>query len=121
MPRGGRRDGAGGQFKWKHGKTKTIRVPETLVDKILEYAKKLDEIDIIEHETASKSLSLVPEIKPLEHETQSKVLNLSGVSIRICNGKSSVYLEDIARAGYEILPEKLGKMFKAILGNGLRR
>lgn len=103
MPRGGRREGAGGRFKWKHGKTKTIRVPEDLADQILEYAQKLDDGVII------------------EHETPSKVLNLAGISIRVCNGKSSVYLEDLARAGYEILPERLGKMFKAILGNGLRK
>lgn len=103
MARGGRREGAGGQFKWKHGETKTIRVPIVLAEKILEYAEKLDEEAII------------------EHDTPSKVLNLSGISIRVCNGKSAVYLEDLAKAGYEILPERLGKMFKAILGNGLRK
>lgn len=103
MPRGGYRPGAGGQFKWKHGETKTIRVPIALAEQILEYAQKLDDGAII------------------ERETPSKVLNLSGISIRACNGKSAVYLEDLAKAGYEILPERLGKMFKAILGNGLRK
>ncbi|MEM9391699.1 MAG: hypothetical protein AAGA02_14570 [Bacteroidota bacterium] len=102
MPRGGRREGAGGRHKWKHGETKTIRVPIELADEILEFAHKLDDGVII------------------EHETQSKVLNLSGVSIRVCNGKSAVYLEDLAKAGYEILPERLGNIFKAILNNGLR-
>lgn len=28
--------------KWRHGKTRTIRVPQALVPKILEYAKALD-------------------------------------------------------------------------------
>jgi len=63
----------------------------------LEYAQKLDDEAII------------------EHETQSKVLDLSGTSIRVCNGKSAVYLEDLAKMGYEILPERLGKMFKVML------
>jgi hypothetical protein len=100
MPRGGARAGAGGRFKWKHGKTKTIRVPEILAEQILDYAQNLDDEAII------------------EHETQSKVLDLSGISIRVCNGKSAVYLEDLAKMGYEILPERLGKMFKAMLGKG---
>jgi hypothetical protein len=103
MPRGGVREGAGGRFKWKHGKTKTIRVPEELVEQILDYAQKLDDGVII------------------EHETQSKVLDLSGVSIRVCNGKSAVYLEDVAKVGYEILPERLGNMFKAILGKDFKQ
>lgn len=103
MGRGGIRPGAGGRFKWKHGKTKTIRVPEELVEQILNYAQKLDSGLII------------------EHETRSKVLDLSGVSIRICNGKSAVYLEDVAKVGYEILPERLGNMFKAILGKDFKQ
>lgn len=102
MGRGGARPGAGGRFKWKNGKTKTIRVPEVLADQILLYAQKLDSGDII------------------EHETPSKMLDLTGVSIRVCNGKSAVYLEDVAKAGYEILPERLGKMFKVIVGKGFR-
>ncbi len=97
MGRGGAREGAGGRSKWKHGRTKTIRVPEILAEQILEYAQKLDDEAII------------------EHETQSKVLDLSGTSIRVCNGKSAVYLEDLAKMGYEILPERLGKMFKVML------
>ena len=45
MPRGGRREGAGGRFKWNHGKTKTIRVPIELADEILEYAQYSIEIN----------------------------------------------------------------------------
>ncbi len=96
MPRGGKRPGAGGQFKWKHGKTKTIRVPEVLAEQILEFAKKLDEgINII------------------EHETQSKVLDLSGISIRQHNGIIAVYLEDLVKAGYQIRPEKVAQLVEA--------
>ncbi len=100
MPRGGARLNAGAKSKWKHGRTKTIRVPELLSDKILEYARSLDSVKVI------------------ETETESKILDLSGISIRVCNGKSAVYLEDLARAGFEILPERLGKMFKPIVGKG---
>ena len=97
MPRGGRREGAGGRPKWKHGKTKTIRVPEVLADEILDYARKLDDGAII------------------EHETESKVLNLSGVSLRQHNGILSVYLEDLVKIGYELLPENLFQIVKARL------
>lgn len=31
--------------KWKHGKTRTIRVPIALTDKVLAYAKQLDDGD----------------------------------------------------------------------------
>jgi hypothetical protein len=103
MTSGGAREGAGNQPAWKSGKTKVIRVPEVLVDRVLEYARSLDE--------NNDSLDLVPE--PV---TQSKVINLSGISIQIHNGKLVVYLEDLAKAGFEILPASLGTMFKAILG-----
>lgn len=43
MPRGGKRLNAGAKFKWKHGKTKTIRVPVVLVEKVLAFAHSLDE------------------------------------------------------------------------------
>lgn len=102
MARGGARVNAGAKSKWKHGKTKTIRVPESICPQILEYARKLDYGQSI------------------EYETKSKVLDLSGVSIRPCNGKSAVYLEDLAKVGYELLPERLGKMFKVIVDKGLR-
>jgi hypothetical protein len=103
MARGGARLNAGAKSQWKHGKTKTIRVPEVLSLQILEYARKLDSGEII------------------ENETKSKVVDLSGISIRACNGKSAVYLEDLAKAGFDILPERLGKMFKSILSKGFRR
>jgi hypothetical protein len=96
MARGGIRPGAGGQFKWKHGKTKTIRVPEVLADQILELAKKLDE-----------------GINTIDHDTRSKVLDLSGISVRHHNGIIAVYLEDLVKAGYEILPEKVSQLVEA--------
>jgi hypothetical protein len=102
MTRGGVREGAGNQPAWKSGKTKVIRVPEALADRVLNYARKLDE--------DNDNVDLVPE--PV---TQSKVVNLSGISIQIHNGKLVVYLEDLAKAGFDILPTSLGVMFKAIL------
>ena len=47
--------------KWKHGKTKTIRVPEVLVPQILEYSKKLDNEAIIENVSQSKTVPGIPE------------------------------------------------------------
>lgn len=32
----------GAPFKWKHGRTKTIRVPVSLADEVMQYAKELD-------------------------------------------------------------------------------
>lgn len=42
MPRGGLRT-TSWKATWKHGSTKTIRVPVALADRILEMAKALDE------------------------------------------------------------------------------
>lgn len=97
MSRGGCREGSGSKSTWKHGKTKTIRIPESLVDQVLEYARKLDKGDIIE---------------PV---TESKVINLAGISLKTHGGKITVHVEDLAKAGYHIMPESLGIMFKAIL------
>jgi len=36
--RGGARPGAGGVCRWKHGRTKLVRLPVALLDKILEVA-----------------------------------------------------------------------------------
>ena len=46
MTRGGARLNAGAKAKWKHGKTKTIRVPIILADLILKFACNLDEVGI---------------------------------------------------------------------------
>ena len=40
---GGARPGAGGGSRWKHGRTKLVRLPEALVDKILEVARYMDQ------------------------------------------------------------------------------
>jgi hypothetical protein len=41
--RGGTRPGAGGGCRWKHGRTKLVRLPVALVDKILEVARYMDQ------------------------------------------------------------------------------
>jgi hypothetical protein len=94
VPRGGKRVGAGSKPKWKHGKTKTIRVPEAIAQEILKIAHELDENGII------------------EVDTQSKVVNLSGISIPEVRGKKAVLLEDLLRIGYEIKPVKLANLVK---------
>ena len=40
---GGARPGAGGGCRWKHGRTKLVRLPVALVDRILEVAQYMDE------------------------------------------------------------------------------
>ena len=91
MPRGGKREGAGGKPKWKHGKTKTIRVPEELADQVLALARELDDNGF------------------LEPDTHSKTLDLSGVSTFVSGGKIAVYLSDLVLKGYEIRPLKLAE------------
>lgn len=49
--------------QWRNGITKTIRVPVILADKILEYARELDELPI---ELSSPKISNTPpEAQPL--------------------------------------------------------
>jgi hypothetical protein len=43
--RGGARPGAGGGCRWKHGRTKLVRLPVALLDKILEVAWYMDQND----------------------------------------------------------------------------
>lgn len=95
MPRGGKREGAGGKPTWKNGKTKTIRVPVVLAEEVLRIARELDEKGTI------------------EHDTESKMLDLSGISIRQHNGIIAVYLEDLVKAGYQIRPEKVAQLVEA--------
>jgi len=97
MPRGGVRLGAGDKPTWRHGKTKTIRVPIALADEILKFARNLDEKGIT------------------EYVTESKVLDLSGISIRQYQGAASVYLEDLAKAGFDLRPFTLAEMVRARL------
>ena len=99
MPRGGYRKGAGGKPTWQHGKTKVVRVPEALADKILEIARILD---------GGVSLVDVTESKD-EVVTLSKAIDLSGISVRAFRGGPGVYLADLIAAGYEIRPEKLAQ------------
>ena len=89
MTRGGARLNAGAKAKWKHGKTKTIRVPEVLVPQILEYSKKLDDQEV------------------LVFSESSKVLNLSGISVYALSGKKFVYVSDLIKLGYDIKPHRL--------------
>ena len=131
MPRGGAREGAGRESAWNNGKTKTIRVPEALADRVLKYARQLDsEGDnmktiqvpkaladrVLKHVKKLESGELESDVKPvLEIVTETKTLDLSGVRVATYNGKLVVYLEDLAKAGFEILPERLGQIFKSIL------
>lgn len=105
MPRGGHREGAGGKPTWISGKTKVIRVPEALADKLLELARILDE-------SGSVSVSAVPD-KPENGLFKQKVIDLSGISIRQNQGAIAVHLEDLVRAGFEIHPPSLARIVQA--------
>ena len=104
MPRGGYRPGSGGKFKWKHGKTKVVRLPEALVEQVMELAIALDR---------GLSLATVTSSSMLESEidgvTLSKIIDLSGVSIRSLDGEPVVYIVDLLNLGYQIEPEALAK------------
>lgn len=89
MPRGGKREGAGGKPGWKNGRTKPVRVPVVLADKILEIAKILDEEGLGESVTGSK------------------VLDLTGIAIYASKDGPVVRLADLVKAGYDIQPERL--------------
>jgi hypothetical protein len=89
MPRGGSRPGAGAKYTWIHGKTKTIRVPESLADEILRVARIMDEGGKI------------------DDVTRSKYVNLSDVSVRSVSGRPAVFLDDMVNAGYKIRPFEL--------------
>jgi hypothetical protein len=41
--RGGARPGAGGGGRWKHGRTKLVRLPVALLDEILKVARYMDQ------------------------------------------------------------------------------
>jgi hypothetical protein len=112
MPRGGRRPGAGGKPAWRHGKTKTIRVPDVLAEKILQIARILDEEGISELEGIDESATT---------ETASKVIDLSGVSIHAHQRGPAVYLTDLLKAGFEIKPERLVRSLKPKVEGDLRR
>lgn len=102
MPRGGRRDGAGGASTWNHGKTKTIRVPIALADQLLEVARDMDKGKVI---TANSSV--------IETVTESKVIDLSGVRVTHLNGEIAIRLEDLVKLGYKLLPLTLAQMVEA--------
>lgn len=97
MPRGGKREGAGGKPTWKNGKTKTIRVPIAIAEEVLKLAKELDEKGVI------------------ERDTESKVLDLSGITVPEIRGKRFVFLSDLLMSGYEIHPLKWAETARAEL------
>lgn len=109
MSRGGKRDGAGGKSKWNNGKTKTIRVPVVLAESLLEIASAIDRGDL-------SLSSIMPTSSTLfDSDTDSKVIDMAGISLRSVNGNLAVYLEDLARKGYDFSPESISTMIKGRL------
>ncbi len=102
MTRGGRREGSGGKPAWKHGKTKPVRVPIALADKILEIARILDATELEE-------INLQDFLEQLKHP---RLVDLSGITIRFVKDGPAVYLADLVKAGYEIKPTQLVRNLK---------
>lgn len=106
MPRGGYRKNAGGKPAWKHGQTKTIRVPIALADEILKLAHSLDE---------GKKVVI---LELTDSVSASKSLDLSGISVRPTNGWLMVSIADLVRSKYEIRPlglaEQVSKWIKDV-------
>jgi hypothetical protein len=98
MARGGRREGAGAKPAWEHGKTKPIRVPIAIAERVLEIAKEIDQGSFPQ---PSSEISL------------HKVIDLSGIAILRSNGEPVIRLVDLIRAGYEIHPERLANLVRA--------
>ena len=109
MPRGGKREGAGAKFKWKHGKTKTIRVPVELADQLLELAKKLDEGQTVVSESEIK------ETANIDYDTESKVIDLTGISLVSVSGQMGVKLKDLVFKGYSFQPDRLNRIISMSL------
>ena len=87
--RGGKRKGAGRKPKWMHGKTTTIRVPESLANEVLRVARQLDSgIQI-------------------DNVTNSKTIDLSGVPIRHLEEQPVIAVKDLLRKGFKIRPFKV--------------
>lgn len=100
MPRGGYRTGAGGKSTWRYGKTKTIRVPEALAERILEIAREIDEVG---------------------DQVTSKTLDLTGIAILQSPRGPVVRLVDLLKAGYDIKPERIVKSLKPQVEGDLKR
>ena len=97
MSKGEQRQGSRSKPGWKHGKTKVIRVPEALADQIIEYARKLDEGQIVEDN--------VKQITPI-----LKIVDLSGVKLSSVSGQMGVKLSDLIDKGYRLLPDHLNQI-----------
>lgn len=87
MPRGGRREGAGGKPTWKHGKTKPVRVPEALAERVLEIARILDDEG--------------------DPDSVERVIDLTGIAVFQSKNGPVIRLTDLLRVGYSIKPERL--------------
>ncbi|AFY73480.1 hypothetical protein Syn7502_01399 [Synechococcus sp. PCC 7502] len=62
---------------WKHGKTKTIRVPIVLAGQILEYARSLDADEAILSEHQSQGNVLLTVVEMLESVATAKFNNFT--------------------------------------------
>lgn len=69
MTRGGKREGAGRRSAWNYPKTTLIRVPEVFVDRVLAFARELDN---------SEEPSTGSDVAPAEVNSSTHQLSLLG-------------------------------------------
>jgi len=93
MPRGGARPNSGPSPIWKHGKTKTIRVPIALADRLLEVARNMDEQLDSEPDTSSIeqvlrqcSDEVAAQVPPPKRKFVSRYLNKLVNAVLLCSG-----------------------------------
>ena len=101
--RGGARPGAGGGDRWKHGRTKLVRLPVALLDEILEVARYMDQNEgrlpfsappVITSGHPSESL-LGEEIKELSAKRKAQKL-----AQKVMDGDEWVLVSDETFAGF---------------------
>jgi hypothetical protein len=101
--RGGARPGAGGGARWKHGRTKLVRLPVALLDEILEVARYMDENEgrlpssappVITSGHPSESLS-GEELKELFAKRKTQKL-----AKKVIAGDEEVWVSDETFAGF---------------------
>jgi transcription elongation factor len=112
MARGGYREGAGCKSKWRNGKTRTIRVPIALSERLLEIAEAMDKglTFVVKEEGRKEAI--------IDYDTESKpvVIDLSGISVVPVSGQIGVKLSDLVRKGYQIKPKTLSDIVLSSLG-----
>ena len=102
--RGGARPGAGGGARWKHGRTKLVRLPVALLDEILEVARYMDQNDGNLPPSVSPVITLGHPSKTLSAEEFKELFakrKAQELATKVMAGSERVWVSD---ATFEELP-----------------